>query len=142
LTFEHKKNGLRAASEHVALLLPQSPSPAAQPTNPVFGAGSVEGSGGGGREDGRAAEKGGSGRDFRGEGEGVAGRGGGRGSGGGNVLEQDVHVFADTLGMQGGGVAVTEVLRNTFPPPRNPLAPLVPGKKKHSQTSKLHSGFI
>ena len=46
------------------------------------------------------------------------------------MLEQDVQVFADTLGMQGGGATVSEVLRNTFPPPRSPLAPLVPGKKK------------
>ena len=45
------------------------------------------------------------------------------------MLEQDVQVFADTLGMQAVGVAVTEVLRNTFPPPRSPFAPLVPGKK-------------
>jgi hypothetical protein len=92
----------------------------------------VEGSGGSGRAERRASEKGGgSGRYFRGEGEGVAVRGGGRGSGG-NVPEHDVQVFADTLGMQGGGVAVSvgEVLRNTFPPPRSPLAPLVPGTKK------------
>lgn len=84
--------------------------------------------------EGRAAGKSASARDFCKEGEGFSVRGGGRGSGGGNVPEQDVQVFADTLGMQGGGVAVSEFLRSTFPPPRSPLAMLVPGTNSHIQS--------
>ena len=114
----------RAEPEKVALLLPQSPAATAEPADSVFGTRTLADAMRCGRAGGRASEKAGAGQDYQAEGAGVVDRGGVRSSE--NVAGQDVRVFADTLGMQGGGVAVNEILRSTFPQPRNPLAPLVP----------------
>lgn len=114
----------RAEPEKVALLLPQSPAANTERVSSMSGTPTVADGAHCGQSSGRSSEKAGAGHAYRAEGAGCVDKGGVRSSG--NVPEQDVQVFADTLGMQGGGMAVSEILRSTFPQPRSPLAPPVP----------------
>ena len=115
----------RAEPEKVALLLPQSPAANTERVSSMSGTPTVADGAHCGQSSGRSSEKAGAGHAYRAEGAGCVDKGGVRSSG--NVPEQDVQVFADTLGMQGGGMAgMCSVISHSPPCPHTIPTPCCP----------------